>query len=202
MSMFCYQCQETAKNTGCIIDENNCEKIITDHFKGRLEGLGLSDFPQGVNAAGALFQYLYETQKTQLSQMNTITPYVADRYMLIDSFTRRNLELTETMREKTKKGSLLWVLDKTGTAMGARMLRSFMEQPLIDKDEIEERLSCVEELCEKPIDRDEMREYLSSVYDLERLISRIANKSANPRDLIAFKTSLQVLPYIRSLLDE
>ncbi len=182
-------------------DENGCEKIITDHFKGRLEGLGLVDFPLGVIAAGALFQYLFETQKTQLSQMNTITPYVADRYMLIDSFTRRNLELTETMREKTKKGSLLWVLDKTGTAMGARMLRSFMEQPLIDKDEIEERLSCVEELCEKPIDRDEMREYLSSVYDLERLISRIANKSANPRDLIAFKTSLQVLPYIRRLLE-
>lgn len=183
-------------------DEDSCSEIILKQFGSeRLEGLGLSDFPLGTIAAGAMFRYLYETQKSHLLQMNTITAYVADKYMLIESFTRRNLELSETMREKQKRGSLLWVLDKTGTAMGARMLRSFMEQPLIDREAIEERLDCIEELSAHAIDRDEMREYLQAVYDLERLISRIANKSANPRDLIAFKTSLKVLPYIRQLLN-
>lgn len=182
-------------------DEDNCREIIKSHFgSARLEGLGVSDFPLGVIAAGAMFSYLYETQKTQLLQMNEITPYVSEKYMLLDSFTRRNLELTETMREKQKKGSLLWVLDKTGTAMGARLLRSYIEQPLIDIDEINERLDCVEALSASPMDRDEMREYLSAVYDLERLISRIANASANPRDLIAFKSSLSVLPFIKNLL--
>ncbi len=182
-------------------DEDGCVNAIKSHFgSDRLEGLGISDFPLGTIAAGALFQYLFETQKSQLLQMNEITPYVSEKYMLLDSFTRRNLELTETMREKQKKGSLLWVLDKTKTAMGARLLRSFIEQPLIDIDEINARLDCVEELSGRPMDRDEMREYLSAVYDLERLISRIANASANPRDMIAFKTSLKVLPFIKMLL--
>lgn len=183
-------------------DEDKAAEIIKKQFgSDRIEGLGLRDFPKGTMAAGALFSYLYETQKSQLLQMNTITPYVADKYMLIDSFTRRNLELSETMREKQKRGSLLWVLDKTGTAMGARMLRSFIEQPLIDKEEIESRLDCVEELCKHPMDRDEMREYLRAVYDLERIISRIANNSAGPRDLISFKTSLEVLPFIRKIIE-
>ncbi len=181
-------------------EEESSAAILKEHFGGTLAGLGIADFPCGTIAAGAMFRYLYETQKSNLSQMTTITPYLADRYMLIDSFTRRNLELTETMREKQKKGSLLWVLDKTGTAMGARMLRSMMEQPLIDRAEIEARLDAVEELSAHAIDRDEMREYLQAVYDLERLISRIANKSASPRDLISFKTSLKVLPFVRQLL--
>ncbi len=182
-------------------DEESCADIIKSHFgSDRLEGLGISDFPLGTIAAGAMFQYLYETQKSQLLQMNEITPYISEKYMLLDSFTRRNLELTETMREKQKRGSLLWVLDKTKTAMGARLLRSFIEQPLIDIDEINLRLDCVAELMERPMDRDEMREYLSAVYDLERLISRIANASANPRDMIAFKSSLKVLPFIKMLL--
>lgn len=183
-------------------DEDKAIEIIKKQFESdRIEGLGIKDFPNGTMAAGALFNYLYETQKSQLLQMNTVTPYIADKYMLIDSFTRRNLELSETMREKQKRGSLLWVLDKTGTAMGARMLRSFIEQPLIDKEEIESRLDCVEELCKHPMDRDEMREYLRSVYDLERIISRIANNSAGPRDLISFKTSLEVLPFIRQIIE-
>ena len=98
------------------------------------------------HAAGALFLYLKETQKTALSHMATIRPYAAEKYMLIDSSSRRNLELVETLREKQKRGSLLWVLDKTKTAMGARTLRSYVEQPLIDRDEIEERLEALEEL--------------------------------------------------------
>ena len=104
------------------------------------------------------------------------------------------------MREKSKKGSLLWVLDKTKTAMGARMLRSFLEQPLVDSAQIEKRLDAVQELNGSLIDRDEIREYLNPVYDLERLLARISYRSANPRDLIAFKNSLEMLPFIKQLL--
>ncbi|MFR6617782.1 MAG: DNA mismatch repair protein MutS, partial [Blautia massiliensis (ex Durand et al. 2017)] len=120
----------------------------------------------------------------------------------IDSSSRRNLELVETMREKQKRGSLLWVLDKTKTAMGARTLRSYVEQPLIDAEEIEKRLGALEELNAKPMDRDEIREYLNPIYDLERLISRISYKSANPRDLVSFASSLEMLPYIKQILAE
>ena len=132
--------------------------------------------------------------------MTTIRPYAAEKYMLIDSSSRRNLELVETLREKQKRGSLLWVLDKTKTAMGARTLRSYVEQPLIDRDEIEQRLEALEELNKNGMLRDEIREYLGPVYDLERLISRISYKSANPRDLIAFASSLEMLPYIKQVL--
>ena len=122
--------------------------------------------------------------------------------MLLDSATRRNLELCETLREKQKRGSLLWVLDKTKTAMGARMLRKYVEQPLIDKKEIVLRLDAVEELKEQAISREEIREYLSPVYDLERLLTKITYGTANPRDLTAFKTSLEMLPPVRYLLEE
>ncbi|QOV20968.1 DNA mismatch repair protein MutS [Blautia liquoris] len=183
-------------------DDENCEKVLKEHFKVlSLEGLGLSDYSCGLIACGALFQYLYETQKSDMPQMTSVTPYVTDRFMVIDSSSRRNLELVETMREKSKKGSLLWVLDKTKTAMGSRMLRSFLERPLIDADEINRRLSAIEELNTQGMLRDEMREYLRPVYDLERLISRISYQSANPRDLIAFKTSLEMLPFIKQLLN-
>ena len=134
--------------------------------------------------------------------MASIRPYSAEKYMLIDSSSRRNLELVETMREKQKRGSLLWVLDKTKTAMGARTLRSYVEQPLIDAEEIEKRLGALEELNEKPMERDEIREYLNPIYDLERLISRISYKSANPRDLVSFASSLEMLPYIKQILAE
>ena len=107
--------------------------------------------------------------------------------MLIDSSSRRNLELVETMREKQKKGSLLWVLDKTKTAMGARMLRSYIEQPLINKDDIIKRQDCIQELGDSLIDREELREYLNPVYDIERIMTKISCKTANPRDLIAFQ---------------
>ena len=154
----------------------------------------------GVIAAGALFQYLNETQKTALSHMASIRPYSADKFMLIDSSSRRNLELVETLREKQKRGSLLWVLDKTKTAMGARTLRGYVEQPLIDASEICARLEAVEELTQRPMLRDEIREYLNPIYDLERLISRISYQSANPRDMVAFASSLAMIPYIRQVL--
>ena len=122
--------------------------------------------------------------------------------MLIDSSTRRNLELVETLREKQKRGSLLWVLDKTKTAMGARTLRGYVEQPLIDAQEINRRLAAVEELTQKPMLREEIREYLNPVYDLERLVSRISYQSANPRDMVSFASSLEMLPFIRQILKD
>lgn len=179
-------------------DEDLCKTTLKEHFKVMdLSGLGISDYASGTIAAGALFKYLLETQKTTLSHIISVTPYSTGKYMLIDTSSRRNLELTETLREKQKRGSLLWVLDKTKTAMGARMLRQFIEQPLIDKKQITERQDAIEELNSELITRDEIREYLNPIYDLERLISKISYKSANPRDLIAFRNSLSMLPHIK-----
>ena len=178
-----------------------CKQTLLEHFKiSSLEGLGLADYDSGVIAAGSLFRYLLDTQKNTMEHMNKIIPYTTDRYMVIDSSSRRNLELVETLREKQKRGSLLWVLDKTKTAMGARMLRNFVEQPLIDADAINERLDAVTELNMQAMLREEIREYLNPVYDLERLVSRISYRSANPRDLLAFKSSLEMIPHIKNLL--
>ncbi len=183
-------------------DEELCKRAISKHFKvSTLEGLGLKDYSIGTVAAGAVLQYLYETQKSDLSHISHLTPYETSKFMVIDSSSRRNLELVETLREKQKRGSLLWVLDKTKTAMGARQLRSFIEQPLIDKKEINERLDAIDELNNNYITREEIREYLNPIYDLERLISKVVYHSANPRDLIAFHNSLAMLPHIRTLLD-
>ncbi len=184
-------------------DGNACERALMSHFKvGTLAGLGLTDFPLGGIAAGAVMQYLKETQKTSMEHITQIQTYVTGKYMILDSSTRRNLELTETLREKQKRGSLLWVLDKTKTAMGARLLRSCIEQPLLEKEEINDRLSAVEELKENGITRAELREYLNAVYDLERLLSRVTYRSANPRDMLAFQTSLSMLPPIKTLLTD
>ncbi len=176
---------------------------LTEHFHvSSPAGLGLSDYESGVIAAGSLLRYLYDTQKNSLAHMSKIEPYSTGKYMILDSFTRRNLELTETLREKEKRGSLLWVLDKTKTAMGARLLRSYLEQPLLSKAEINQRLDAVSELYQNMITREELREYLNPVYDLERLISRVVYQTANPRDLIAFRQSLSMLAPIRALLSE
>ncbi|WP_274421946.1 DNA mismatch repair protein MutS [Blautia sp. XA-2221] len=184
-------------------DDSLCKRTLKEHFHvNTLEGLGIQDYDSGVIASGALFLYLQETQKSALSHMAGIRPYTAEKYMLIDSSSRRNLELVETLREKNKRGSLLWVLDKTKTAMGARTLRSYVELPLIDAQEINRRLEALEELNKSPMLRDEIREYLNPIYDLERLISRISYQSANPRDLVAFASSLEMLPHIRQILKD
>ena len=183
--------------------DESCRKVLREHFKvGSLEGLGLGDYDCGVIAAGAVLQYLYETQKSTLDHLTTIVPYVTGNYMVLDSSTRRNLELLETMREKQKRGSLLWVLDKTRTAMGARLLRTWIEQPLIRKEEILKRQNAIEELNLNYISREELGEYLNPVYDLERLIGRISYKTANPRDLLAFRNSIAMVPHIKRLLGE
>ena len=184
-----------------MFDDDGCRRILMKHFKvNTLIGLGVEEFPTGLLAAGALLQYLYDTQKTDLEHFTHIYPYLTSKYMLLDSSTRRNLELTETLREKQKRGSLLWVLDKTKTAMGARLLRNYIEQPLIEKDEMEKRLDAIQELNQDSISRDEIREYLNPIYDLERLLSKVTYKTANPRDLIAFRNSLEMLPPIKTVL--
>ncbi len=183
--------------------DETAQMTLKDHFKVRdLEGLGLADYDSGIVAAGALLKYLYETQKTTLSNLVAIHPYTTGKFMIIDSSTRRNLELVETLREKQKRGSLLWVLDKTRTAMGARTLRSFVEQPLIERTEIEERYDAIDEFNTNAITREEIREYLNPVYDLERLITRVTYQTANPRDLIAFRNSIHMLPPIKTLMSD
>ena len=184
-------------------EEEHCEQMIRRqyHLAG-LAGVGLTDYPFGIIASGSLLQYLHETQKNALEHLREIIPYSTENYMVLDSATRRNLELTETLREKKKKGSLLWVLDHTKTAMGGRRLRTMVEQPLIRKKDISNRLDAVEMLMENAMAREELREYMNSIYDLERLTMRISYRSANPRDLMAFKTSICYLPYIKDILEQ
>lgn len=174
---------------------------LKSHFHtSDLSALGLENGTCGCLAAGALLAYLFDTQKNTLTQLNTLHVYGTGRYMLLDHATRRNLELCETLREKQKKGSLLWVLDKTKTAMGARLLRKYVEQPLLQKDEIICRQQAVEELVDHAMMREELREYLNGIYDLERLTTRITYKTANARDLRSFSGSLAMLPDIRATL--
>lgn len=184
-------------------DDTICRQTLQDHFKVQsLEGLGLADYDGGVLASGALLKYLEETQKNSLSHLSKLTKYTTGNFMVLDNSTRRNLELVETLREKQKRGSLLWVLDKTKTSMGARMLRKYVEQPLIEKEMVQKRLDAVEELLNNAINREEIREYLGPVYDLERIGGKITYQTANPRDLIAFQTSLSMLPPIKCILGD
>jgi DNA mismatch repair protein MutS len=182
-------------------NQSICEDVISRQLgTNNMAGLGLSDMPESIYSTGALLQYLHETQKNSLEHINKLEIYSIDDYMIIDSSTRRNLELTETLRDKNKKGSLLWVLDKTKTAMGARLLNNYIEQPLIMEDEINNRLDAIEAFNNDVITRDEIREYLNPIYDMERLMTRISLRTANPRDLIAFKSSLKLLPFIKRLV--
>lgn len=182
-------------------NQSICEDVISRQLgTNNMAGLGLSDMPESIYSTGALLQYLHETQKNSLEHINKLEIYSIDDYMIIDSSTRRNLELTETLRDKNKKGSLLWVLDKTKTAMGARLLKNYIEQPLIMEDEINNRLDAIEAFNNDVITRDEIREYLNPIYDMERLMTRISLRTANPRDLIAFKSSLKLLPFIKRLV--
>ena len=181
-------------------DEDNCRRCLCRHFRiNSLDGMGLEEYSIGVVAAGCVMQYLEETQKCSLEHIAHLHSYHTGKYMLLDQSTRRNLELVETLREKQKRGSLLWVLDKTKTAMGARKLRSCIEQPLVAEDEILERFDAIEEMNANVITREELREYLNPVYDLERLLSKISYRTVNPRDMIALETSLEMLPHIRFL---
>lgn len=183
--------------------EDITKSTLLEHFKVKtLQGLGLDDYDCGVISSGSLLRYLYDTQKNSLDHILEIHPYTIGKYMMIDRSSRRNLELVETMREKQKRGSLLWVLDKTKTAMGARLLRSFVEQPLVIKEDILARQELIENLNASEITREELREYLAPIYDLERLMTRITYQTANPRDMLAFRNSLEMLPPIQVLLND
>ena len=182
-------------------DYESATRVLQRHFHVvSLEGLGIKDYSELVVSTGAMLQYLYDTQMNSLRHINHLELYSVDSYMLLDTATRRNLELTETLRDKQKKGSLLWVLDHTKTAMGARKLREYIEQPLVNAEAINMRYDCIEALNDNMISREELREYLNTIYDLERLMTRISIKTANPRDLLAFKNSIHYLPDIVNLL--
>ncbi|WP_294360701.1 DNA mismatch repair protein MutS, partial [uncultured Clostridium sp.] len=150
---------------------------------------------------GAL-NYIIETQKESLNHINKINFYSVDNYLSIDINSRRNLELTETLKDKAKKGSLLWVLDKTSTAMGARQLRKWIERPLINKISINKRLDAVEELYNNLAVREDLREALKDIYDIERLVGKISSKNVNAKELISLKNSLGRIPEIKNLLKD
>ena len=153
-----------------------------------------------ISAINGLLEYLNQTQKTKLEHINKIKIYNTNRYMALDISARRNLEITERLRDKSKKGTLLWVLDKTSTSMGGRMLIRWLNDPLIDKTEIENRLDAVEELKNGLMLRGEIIENLKKVYDIERLIGKISYGNANARDMVSLKNSLSKLPEIKSIL--
>ena len=187
---------------GSYFSDETARRVLCGHFKAAsLQALGLEDCPSGTLAAGAAMQYIYDTQKHTCENITGLTIYSLGGFMIVDASTRRNLELSETMRSKDRRGSLLWVLDRTQTAMGARMLRSWLEKPLIKTDEINRRLDAVDELLAEFITREELREYLHPVYDLERLMGRVSSGSANPRDLISLKTSLSMLGPVKTVLE-
>lgn len=176
-------------------------KQLKSHFNIiSIEGLGFTYKHLGIQSTGALIDYLKLTQKRTLNHLKRIQIYTLKDTMVLDLNTRRNLELTETIREKKKKGSLLWVLDKTMTSMGGRLLRRWIEEPLLDIESINNRLSIVEIFKEDLLLRKELKEYLKDIYDLERLSGKIAYGTVNPRDLIALKNSITCLPAIKALL--
>jgi DNA mismatch repair protein MutS len=183
------------------LDLQGVEKRLKTHFQvENLESIGLIDNPLETMASGILIDYLQRTQKRSLEHINHIDFYGHQDTMLLDANTRKNLELTQSMQHKGKKGSLLWVLDKTITAMGGRMLRKWIEEPLINKDVINKRLNTVDYFKESLLPREELVEALKHIYDLERLTSKIAYDSANPRELISLKNSITYLPIINEIL--
>ena len=176
------------------------KRLLEEHFKADICGLGLGDMPAAMTAAGAALRYVYDTQFSTVNYVNSLKIVNASQFMIIDSAAMRNLELLETLREKEKKGTLLWVLDKTKTAMGGRFMRRIISEPLIDKKEIERRQDAITELNDRFIDREEICEYLRPVYDLERLLSAVSGGRADARDMLAVKTSLSMIPHIKAVL--
>ena len=176
------------------------EEVLETHFHASLSQLGLTGMPAAVIASGALMQTLLWIQKNDLAHIRELQYYTTGRFMELDLDARRNLELTETMRSKEKKGTLLWVLDKTHTAMGGRMLRSWLEKPLLDPVEITRRHTAVEELVDSVIVRGELEEALRDVTDLERVMTRIVTGTVNCRDLLGLARGFRALPDVKALL--
>ena len=176
---------------------------LTDHFGvASLHGFGCEHLHLATQAAGAALAYLAETQKTGLGHISGLSVYYPGQYMTVDTSTRRNLELTRSIRDGGRKGTLLWVMDRTVTNMGARLLKGWLERPLLSLPEIQGRHEAVGELVGRPVLRGDLRALLGDVYDLERLAGRVAYGNANAKDLVALKNSLVVLPSIRVLLED
>lgn len=179
------------------------ERLLRDHFRlHTLDSFGLKDFPHAICAAGALLQYLRTTQRNSLAQLTTIRTYSTRHFMALDQFTRRNLELTQTIRTGKTRGSVLSVLDRTATAMGARLLRTWMLQPLLDIDRLNARLNAVDSLTHDESLRQALRQELRQIADMERLINRLVIHKAGPRDLIGLRDSLSVIPQLLELVAE
>ena len=198
-----------AERLGILVDDalpegfapGSCEDVLKEQFGKSAAELGISELPQTVCAAAALLLTLRQVQKADLRHVRVLEYYRTGRYMELDLTARRNLELTQTMRSQEKRGSLLWVLDRTKTAMGGRMLRSWLDRPLLQPRAIETRLESVQELCDNAIVRQELAEILSGVTDLERIMARIATGSANCRDLAALGSGCAALPALRALIE-
>lgn len=199
-----------------VVKNYNCSKIPSSVFEqnfalnnlksvlkvNSLDAFGYSKYKIGFQAAGALAAYIWETMKKNMPEISNIEAYELSGFMIMDSSTRKNLELTETLREKNKYGSLLWAIDKTRTNMGARLLRNWICQPLKKVDDILERQNCVSELVEKSEIRFKLGDLLDKIYDIQRVATRISNSSANPRDYISLKMSLLLLPEILEISQE
>ena len=182
-------------------DIDNAKDTLLNHLNVvNLNGFGIQDDLVLICVCGGLIRYLLDMQKNTLNNISNIKKYTSDKFMFLDISSRRNLELTENIREKSKKGSLLWVLDKTKTPMGARLIRKWIEQPLIQKQQIEQRLEAVEYIKNNPLDKEDLTEYLTTIKDMERLISKICYQTANARDLVSLKNSFKNLPNIKNVL--
>jgi DNA mismatch repair protein MutS len=192
---------KTAATFKDIYDNETAVEKLLEHFKVKsLESFGLDGKETALGAAAAILDYLKETQKTTLGHINTLKPYHTEDYMFIDAVTRRNLELTQTARDKSFRGSLLWVLDRTRTSMGSRLLKQWLLQPLLDAKLIAKRLDAVDELFGNGLLRSELGEGLKQVFDIERLTGKVATQSANARDLVALKDSLGLLPKLKLIM--
>ena len=192
----------------CCVDEEqpgqfspaDSQEVLESHFGEPLSELGLTGLPEAVLAAGTLLRTLLTLQKNDLTHIRQLQYYTSGKFMELDMDARRNLELTETLRSKEKKGTLLWVLDKTHTAMGGRLLRSWIEKPLLDGGEIYRRQSAVEELVSATAVRGELEEALRDVSDLERVMTRIVTGTVNCRDLLGLAKGLRALPQVKRQL--
>jgi len=193
-----YNC--TIRHSTAFSQDSAIEKIKQVFNIKSLEAFGYLDYTEGLTAAGAIIDYLLETQKENLPRFDVIMPYETGSFVAIDTSARRNLELTQTVRDGKYEGSLLWAINRTKTNMGARLLRKWLQQPLQDIEEIKQRQYGVEELFENPKIRAEVAVLLDKVYDIERLATKISNNSANGRDFIALRDSLKILPLFGNVL--
>lgn len=206
--------EEKIDLTAEILNNYNCSKVPQSIFEpnfainnlktvfktNSLEAFGYENYKVGFRAAGALVAYIWETMKENFPKFDTITPYELSEYVMIDAGTRKNLELTQTLREKNKYGSLLWSIDNTKTNMGARLLKSWICQPLKNISEITQRQNIIEEFILKSEIRNNLINVLSKIYDIQRLSTRLSNNSANPRDFLSLKDTLLLLPELISTI--